>query len=52
MCGIVQNVEYSGFILVNKYLGPSFFCRMTQDVGKLKCRIAQVLPYSVFKILF
>ena len=36
--------EYSGFILANtkqKYFGTINFCRMSQDVGKLSCQIAQ-----------
>jgi len=38
--------EYSGFVLVNRNtLGPHIFCRMTQDVEKLRCRIAQVPLY-------
>jgi hypothetical protein len=34
--------EYSGFILVNRN-----FCRMSQNVGKLSCRIAQVPLYNL-----
>ena len=38
--------EYLGFILVNRNsLGPYIFCRMSEDVGKLGCRIAQVPLY-------
>ena len=38
--------EYSRFVLVNRNtLGPDNFCRMSQDVGKLGCRIAQVPLY-------
>ena len=44
--GLYRMSEYSGFILGNQNtLEPSIFCQMSQDVGKLRCRIAQVPLY-------
>jgi hypothetical protein len=44
--GLYRMSEYSGFILVNRNTSETInFCRMSQDVGKLSCRIAQVPLY-------
>ena len=52
MCRIVQDVGILRFYFSKqKYFGNINFCRMSQDVGKLKCRIAQVPLYIVFKIV-
>jgi hypothetical protein len=42
--GLYRMSEYSGFILVNRYTIIEF-CRISQNVGKLRCRIAQVPLY-------
>jgi len=43
MCRDVQVDGILRFYLSEqKYFGTIIFCRMTQDVGKLRCRIAQV----------
>ena len=43
--GLYRMSEYSALILVNLYFGTIHFCRMSQDVGKLGCLIAQVAMY-------
>ena len=46
MCRIVQDVVILRFYFCyQKYYGTINFCRMSQDVGKLRCRIAQVPLY-------
>jgi hypothetical protein len=48
MCWIVQDVTILRFYSSSqKYFGTINFCRMSQDVGKLRCRIAQV-PLYIF----
>jgi hypothetical protein len=46
---ICQNVQDVGILRFyfswQKYFGTINFCRMSQDVGKLSCRIAQVPLY-------
>ena len=47
--GLYRMSEYSGFILNNRNtLGPYIFCLMSQDGGKLRCRIAQ-FPLYIFQ---
>ena len=42
----------SGFILVDRNtLGTIDLCRLSQDVGKLRCRIAQV-PLYIFRSMY
>ena len=49
MCRIVQDVGILKFDLcLQNYFGTINFCRMSQDVGKLRCRIAQVPVYIHF----
>jgi len=38
-------LEYSGFILVNRNTLGTYICRMSQDVGDIRYRIAQVPLY-------
>jgi hypothetical protein len=46
LCWIVQDVRILRFYSSShKYFRTINFCRMTQDVGKLRCRIAQVALY-------
>jgi len=46
MCRIVQDVRILKIVFnLQKYFGTTHFCRMSQDVGKLECRIAQVPLY-------
>jgi len=46
-------LEYASIILVKIYFGTIHFCRMSQDVGKRRCRIAQVsLYYNYINQLF
>ena len=52
MCRIVQDVGILGFYFSkHKYFENINFCRMSQYVGKLRCRIAQVPLYILlFKV--
>jgi hypothetical protein len=43
--GLYRMSEYSALILVNLYIETIHFCRMSQDVWKLGCLIAQVAMY-------
>jgi hypothetical protein len=46
MCRVVQDIRILKFYLSwQKYFGTIIFCRMSQDVGKFRCRIAQVPLY-------
>ena len=46
MCQVVQDIGILGFYFSQqKYFGTINFCRMSQDVRKLRCRIAQVPLY-------
>ena len=46
ICRIVQDVGLLRFLFSKqKYFGTINFCWMSQDVGKLRCRIAQVPLY-------
>ena len=47
MCQIMQDVGQLRFYFSQqKYFGTIHFCRMSQDVGKLRCRNAQVPLYN------
>ena len=52
MCWIIQGVVILSFYFSKqKCFGTINFCWMSQDVGKLRCRIAQV-PLYMFNIVF
>ena len=49
MCRIVHDVDILRFYFSKqKYFGTINFCRMSQDIGKLRCRSAQV-PLYIYK---
>jgi hypothetical protein len=49
MCRIVQDVRILRFHYSYQiYFGTITFRRMSQDVGKLKCRITQFSLYPIF----
>jgi len=53
MCRIVQDVGIHRFYFREpKYFGTINFCQMSQDVGKLRCQIAQVPLYIWIKLNF
>jgi hypothetical protein len=58
MCRIVQDVGILNFIYVNRTTETINCCQMSQDVGKLRCWIAQVPLYNqhifccVFALIF
>ena len=44
--GLYRMSEYSGFILLNRNTFETInLCPMSEDLGKLRCRIAQVTLY-------
>ena len=48
MCRILQDVGILRFYFIyQKYFGTIYFCRMSQDVGKLRCRIPQIPLYII-----
>jgi hypothetical protein len=42
---------YKFYFSYQKYFGTIKFCRMSQDVGKLRCQIAQVPLYIYLHVL-